>query len=155
MISGTELTSAIESVLSTYPGLSGVTIERSVTVNSDPASMPWCGIYPGEFEIDPATLGVNSRRWKRTYKPKIILQEQSFDYEGQEASEKLEGLINYVLEAVASTHNTSLSFGLTGTRLMSVSGAYSYSVSSKVDDLTNEERFFPECEITLTVEVRE
>lgn len=150
MITSNELTKAIENTLTSYEKLALTNIQRSVEVNTDPAQMPWCGVYPGKFEIQPSTLGNDFRRWQRMHHPIIVLQEQSYDYFGQDATEKLDELIQHVFEAIGGEHNTGLRFNLTGVRLVGISGAFSYNIS---DDASGG-IFSPQCEITLDVEVR-
>lgn len=151
MRSASEITVAIESILNSYPALSNTTIERSVRVNMDPAIMPWCGVYPGRRDIDPATLGGCTRRWRSSPSPKLVLQEYGYDDEGQTASDALDALIVNVLDAISGEHNTGLNFGLDGVRLIGISIEYTYVLTDEDEEGSI---FFPQAEITLNLEDR-
>lgn len=151
MKNSTEITKAIETLLTGYEPLHHATIERSVRVNFDPGRMPWVGIYPGRRDIEPGSLGAGPCRWKATTNPKILLQEYGFDYEGQDAAEKLDNLVSSVTEALSGEHNPGLRFGLTGVRLTGLTIDYTYVQS---DEDESGEIFFPQAEITLTLEDR-
>lgn len=151
MRDATEITKAIESLLVSYEPLRHATIDRSTRVNFDTGRMPWVGVYPGRRDVEPATLGVCSRRWRSTTSPRILLQGYGFDDEGTDAADKLNDLLNKVIDAVAGEHNLNLNFGLEGVRLIGVSVDYTYV---QADDDESGEIFFPQAEITLTVEDR-
>ena len=151
MRNSSEITKAVEDLLLSYQPLAYATVERSVRVNFDTSRMPWVGIYPGRREVEAATLGACSRRWRSTPQPKILLQEYGFGDEGQDAAEKLDKLLAHVLDAVSGEHNTGLKFGLDGVRLTGLTVDYTYVQS---DDDESGEIFFPQAEITLTLEDR-
>ena len=148
MFNSSTVTQAIESQLSGHASMSGVTDERSVRVNVFPGKMPWCGIYPGKVTTDPRVLaGPSCDRWHEVASPRILLQEQSIDEEGQEASDALDTLVANTLTAITS----NLKFGLSGVRLVGIERDYTY-----VQMDTDEEGglFFPQCEITLRLEIK-
>ena len=145
------ITKAIEQLLISYEPLRHATIDRSTRVNFDTSRMPWIGIYPGKRDVEPSTMGTCSRRWKSNVSPKILLQEASFSDEGTDAADKLEELLNHVIDAMSGNQNSDLRFGIDGVRLTGMNIDYTY-VQADFDE--EGEIFFPQAEITLTLEDR-
>lgn len=154
MKDNTVITSAIEDLLNSYSALNNVTVERNTRINTYSGNTPWIGVYSGKYIINPVTLGRHSgdcRTWKQEIRPSIIVQANNLFNDGTQASEELEKLIMDIIDAISSTNNTELNFGLSGVRLIGIDTEYSYSL---MDGDESGDLFFPQAEIILTLEVR-
>lgn len=143
------LTKAIKSKFKSDTSLIGVNVTRSQVINRFPSLMPWIGIYPGSVETEPNALGSRARgkRWKEVVLPRIIVQVNNLYGDGEAAADDLEDLIETVMLVVDS----DLTFGLSGVRVVGANREYTYVQS---DEDEEGELFFPQCEITLTVDMR-
>lgn len=147
MIDEGTLTRALETVLLATSSLATATIERGTRINFDPGRCPWIGIYPGQVDTQPRTLGAGSARWMSKVVPQVVVQTASFDGDGQVASDALEELVHLVQEAV----DADLTLGVTGARITSMSREYRYVI---FDDDESGSLFMPQVIIKFTMEVR-
>lgn len=147
MIDESVLTRALETVFNNTAALSTVTIERGTRINFEPGKCPWLGIYPGQVDTKPKTLGMGNAKWASVAVPQVVIQTVSFDGDGQTASDQLETLVQAVQVAV----NSDLTIGVAGARIVAVSREYRYVVFDS-DESGN--LFMPQVIIKFTMEVR-
>ena len=155
MLNNSVVTKAVVDTLKSSESLDNVTIERNVRVNTYSGNTPWIGVYSGRYAIDPKTLGgrnsVDCKTWRQEIRPSIIVQANNISGDGEEASDELETLIMYVIDAISGSNNAGLNFGLNSLRLLGVETEYSYSL---MDGDESGDIFYPQAEIILTLEVR-
>lgn len=145
MINLTNVLVAVETALA---GVSA-TVERGERINFDPARCPWVGIYPGELETAPKTLGgAGAQRWQTTGNIQVVCQTSSFTDDGQAASEALESLIE---EVVGAIFGGDLTLGLAGVRVVGLSREYRYVV---FDEDEGGSIFFPQVVLRIRLDVR-
>lgn len=145
MINLTPILAAAETALA---GVSA-TVERGERINFDPARCPWVGIYPGELETVPKTLGgAGAQRWQTTGNFQIVCQTSSFQDDGQAASVALEQLAADVLDAL---FGGDLTLGLAGVRMVGVSREYRYVV---FDEDEGGSIFFPQVVLRIRLDAR-
>lgn len=145
MIDEGTITRAIDTLLNA--STITATIERGTRINFDPGRCPWIGIYPGNVQTKPKTLGLGSARWNNTLEPQIVIQTASYDSDGQDASDELETLVSDVLAVI----DADLTLGVTGARVIGVNREYRYVV---FDDDGSGSLFMPQVVIKLQMEVR-
>ena len=91
MINPSDITRAIETAFNTDPVFNTFTIERAELVNENAAICPWLGIYRGEIEYTPETLGQGSDYWTAIMTLILIVQSSNLG-SGTQAEDDLEGL---------------------------------------------------------------
>lgn len=147
MLDISTLTKALETLLSDNSTTGQFTIERSQRINSDPGRMPWLGIYPGTATTAPHVLGRSNQAWLENVELQIVCQTNDYNDDGAAASDALEVLLKYVMDAV----NANLTLGVNGARVVGARREYRYNVT---DDDGSGSLFLPWAIITLTLEVR-
>ena len=99
MINPSDINRAIETAFNTDPVFNTFTIERAELVNENPAICPWLGIYRGEIEYTPETLGQGSDYWTAILMLTLIVQSSNLG-SGTQAEDDLEGYVKSVITKV-------------------------------------------------------
>jgi hypothetical protein len=141
------ITRAIEVLVNAADALASVTKSRGTRINFDPGKCPWLGIYPGQVDTSPKTIGAGSSRWKNNLEPQVVLQTADYGGDGQAASDQLEALVGSFLEVV----DADLTLGVTGARVVGVSREYRYVM---FDGEGSGDLFMPQVVIKLKMEMR-
>lgn len=100
-IDATTVTSALAAALAADPKFKGCTILRGEPINSDPqnAAVGWIGLYRGELEYEPRTLGFAGRNFRATVRFSIVAQATAFDT-AEQAEEALEKRVNDIINVL-------------------------------------------------------
>lgn len=143
MINAVTITDAVKTLLTNALG-SNYTITRGQYINMDYEKTPWVGVYKGDLEYDPETLGRGSNSWKAEFEVRIIVQSSNISNDHEKAEDELEGYIKEILDAIMDDKT------LGGTVLMTTGVRVTYSYN----ETNSEDIYFQNAEITLTAEVR-
>jgi len=104
MIKASDVTKAAKTLLETTPAFEGYTIERSERINEDAAAIPWVGIYRGDTNYSPRTLGTSSKSWRAIVE--IVVRVQRIGGTAEETEDNLEESIQAVLDAFLANATT-------------------------------------------------
>lgn len=99
MIKANDITKALYMAFDTDPDFSQYTIERGELVNMDPKCCPWLGIYRGEIDYSPETLGDGPDYWTGILKAKLIVQAVNFQ-SGAATEDDLEDQVEKIITKV-------------------------------------------------------
>lgn len=133
----------IETVLRNDLRTSSASILRSETVNNDPqqAVKGWIGIYRSDIKYDARTLGRGGRNYRSEFTIYLVCQITSLDT-GADAEERLEELIQNILEVVLDNPTIRNSIGM----LNAFDVTYSYNRTKE------ESAYFQEAVIKLSAQ---
>lgn len=143
MINASTITEATQALLVAGLG-ANYTITRGQYVNMDYEKTPWVGIYRGDLNYDPETLGRGMNSWKAEFTIRILVQSSNMSSDHEKAENELEAYIKEILDVIMADKT----IGNTITMITGVSIVYSYNESS------SEDIYFQNAEIQLLTEVR-
>lgn len=145
MIKFNEIMDAVEQAIKNNPDIKtqDFTVTRSQYVNSDPALVPWVGIYRNAISYDPHAMGRGARNWLSTVMVDIMVQSYDVD-SGAEAELKLEEHTDLILEILEADRTL-------GGKVQQITG---YELTYLVDENMTSDTYFQMVKITVTMEVR-
>ena len=102
MINFNKITKALETILNSNIEVSEFMNKKLVVVgeviNYDPNETPWIGIYRGEVDYEPRTLG-SMNNWEAFPSIRVVVQAADFE-SAYKCEEDLEGYVKKIIEAV-------------------------------------------------------
>lgn len=101
MIKVNTITQAVEEMFNTDPEFNRFTIERSDWVNENPSVCPWIGIYRGDMQYNPETLGDGPDYWTGLMNLRLVVQSANYE-SGAAAEDELEDNVEIVISKILS-----------------------------------------------------
>ncbi len=99
MIKANDVTKAFIAAFEADPEFEGFNIERSEYINTNPSACPWLGVYRGNMDYSPETLGEGSDHWTGLITVNVIVQATSLN-SGADSEDLLEGYIESVISKI-------------------------------------------------------
>lgn len=105
MINVSTITTALKTLLDSNATIAAwplaMPVVRGDYINEDAGLTPWIGIYRGEINLEPRTLGMTPNNLEATALIKIVVQQSSAD-SSSACETLLEGRVHDVLSAIMS-----------------------------------------------------
>jgi len=99
MIKVNTITKAVETMFRTDPEFNTFTIERSDWVNENPSVCPWLGIYRGNIDYNPETLGNGPDYWTGLMTLRLVVQAANYE-SGAASEDELETYVEAVISKI-------------------------------------------------------